>query len=316
VSSAWDGLENSLDRTELPHYAINANVPEDAFYTDRNIAEKCVDDFFLVCKKHKIKVSDYTFVEPSAGDGCFYDFLPDNKIGLDIASKDERIKKADFLTWKPHSERKYIVIGNPPFGHRGAIALAFIRRALLFAEVVAFILPMSFYSNGKGSNMKRVYGASLIHNKKLPPDSFYWPETGKTMSVNTVFQVWGKGYYKSVFQDYDISEFAEIYTCCSNPNRYCGLGRGRKYDCFIAGTFYKKVELVYDFEDVLYGSGYGLIIKKKKRDIIRLLKRTNWKEYCTEATNHCRHIRMFHLRNLLGENGFGTPIRKRQGDLF
>lgn len=312
MSSAWDGLENTLVRTELPHYAINVDVPEDAFYTERKIAEKCVNDFFRVCRKHKIRLSGYTFIEPSAGEGCFYDFLPDNKVGLDIAPRDTRIRKADFLTWKPARKGKYVVIGNPPFGHRGAIALAFVKRALLFADMVAFILPMSFYSNGKGSNMKRVEGAALIHNEKLPADAFYWPDTRKAVSVNTVFQVWARGDRNSVFTDYDVSEFVDIYTCCSHPNRYCGLGRGRKYDCYIASTFYKKVGLVYDFKDVLYGAGYGFVIRKRKQEIIRLLKKTDWTKFCTEATNHCRHIRMYHLRKLLGENGFGVPIDKRR----
>lgn len=315
MSSAWDGLENSLARTELPHYAINANMPNDAFYTDKSIAKKCVKNFRKVCREYKFKLSDYTFIEPSAGEGCFYDLLPPEKIGLDISPQDKRISKADFLTWKPHREGKYVVIGNPPFGHRGAIALAFIKRALLFADIVAFILPMSFYSNGKGSNMKRVPGASLIHNERLPACAFYEPATGKPMSINTVFQIWMKGHCRNVFTDYDVREFAEIYTCCSHPDRYCGLGRGRKYDCFIAGTFYNKIELVYDFKDVLYGSGYGLIIKKRKREIICLLRKADWKEYSTEATNHCKHIRMFHLRKLLGENGYGTPIPEN-GSLF
>lgn len=314
MSSAWDGLENSLRRTDLPHYAINPNAPDDAFYTDREIAKQCVDRFLAVCRRRRINLSQYTFIEPSAGEGCFYDFLPDNKIGLDISPRAENIRQADFLTWKPKGEGKYIVIGNPPFGHRGAIALAFIKRAFLFADLVAFILPMSFYSNGKGSNMKRTIaiGATLIHNEELPEDAFYWPDTGDTMSVNTVFQVWKKGMDKGVFTDYDISEFVDIYTCCSNPDRYCGLGRGRQYDCYIASTFYKNVEIVKNFEEVQYNSGIGFVIKKRKRDILRLLKRTDWTKYSTGATNHCRHIRMFHIRKLLGDNGFGRPIDSSQ----
>ena len=309
MSSAWDGLENSLRRTELPHYAVNIDAPEDAFYTDRTIARKCVHDVLAVCRKRKINLTDYTFIEPSAGEGCFYDFLPDNKIGLDIAPRSPQIRQADFLTWKPKRTGRHIVIGNPPFGHRGAIALAFVKRAFLFADMVAFILPMSFYTNGKGSNMKRTIalGATLIHNRQLPADAFYWPETGEPMSVNTVFQVWKRGTEKGVFTDYDISEFADIYTCCTNPDRFCGLGRGRKYDCFIASTFYHDNGIVFDFADVKYGSGIGLIIKQSKRDILRLLRRTDWTAYSTEATNHCRHIRMYHLRKLLGENGFGKP---------
>lgn len=305
--SAWDGLVNNRLITELPHYAVNKNSPEDSFFTDKNAAKHCFEVFCSVCEKQGIALSRRTFVEPSAGEGCFYDLLPRRKrIGLDIYPRDARIQKANFLMWYPKREDKYAVVGNPPFGVRGAMALAFLNRALLFADAVGFILPMSFYSNGKGSNMKRVKGAGLIHSEKLPSNVFYMPDTGDGMSVNTVFQVWAKGIKNKVFNDYDVSEYVDIYTCCSSPERYCGLGRGRKYDCFIASTFYRSVSIVNKFEDVLYGSGYGLIIKKEKRKIMNLLKETDWLEYCSDATNHCKHLRMYYLRKLLGDNGYGV----------
>lgn len=310
MSSAWDGLLNTPDITELPHYAVNKSLPEDTYFTDKAIAKRCYETFLDVCRKNAVALSNVTFIEPSAGEGCFYDLLPtDRRIGLDILPRNHRIHQANFLSWYPNEQGKYAVIGNPPFGVRGAMALAFLNRALLFADVAAFILPMSFYSNGKGSNMKRVRGAGLVHNEKLPSESFYMPDDSTApVSVNTVFQVWVKGVANSVFTDYDVSEYAEIYTCCSSPDRYCGLGRGRDYDCFIASTFYKNVGLVYDFGDVLYGSGYGLIIKKNKRAIMKLLKDADWHKHCSDATNHCKHIRMYHIRQLLGSAGYGAAI--------
>jgi len=58
----------------------------------------------------------------------------------------------------------------------------------------------------------------------------------------------------------------------------------------------------------LYGSGYGLIIKKEKTEILSLLQKIDWTRYCTEATNHCKHIRMHHIKTALGEHGFGQLI--------
>ncbi len=309
MNSAWDGLLNNREITELPHYAVNKNLPEDTFFTDRKVAAKCFNAFKRVCKEQGINTKGYTYIEPSAGEGCFYDLLPNKKLGLDICppSTNNQIWQADFLTWFPLRKGKYIVIGNPPFGVRGATALAFINRALLFADVVAFILPMSFYSNGKGTNMKRVRGASLIHSEKLPSESFYMPKSKEIVSVNTVFQIWVKGVKKQVFDDYDVSEYVDIYTCCSSPARYCGLGHGRNYDCFIASTFYKSgLRIVKDFEDVQYGSGYGFMIKRKKREIMKVLRNADWTQYCSDATNHCNHIRMYHIRKLLSDNGYGS----------
>ena len=309
MSSAWDGLLNTPEITELPHYAISKKAPEDAYFTRRDVAEHCMAQLEAVCKRRRIDLAEYLFVEPSAGEGCFYDHFPPGttKLAVDIDPKQDYVIKADYLRWWPdEANHKFAVIGNPPFGHRGAMALAFVNRSLLFADLVAFILPMSFYSNGKGTNMKRVQGATLLHNELLERESFYNPETGEPVSVNTVFQVWRKGKHKSVFTDYDVSEYAEIYTCCSAPNRYCGLGRGREYDCFIASTFFgSDIGIVPTFDQVKYGSGYGIIIKKNKRKVLDVLSKANWVKHSTIATNSCRHIRMFHIREILGKAGLG-----------
>lgn len=307
MSSAWDGLVNNREITELPHYAVNETLPEDSFFTDRMIATHCYKTFHDVCKHHDINLTGYKFIEPSAGEGCFYDLLPPRSIALDIIPRHDKIMQADFLKWYPARAHRYAVIGNPPFGVRGAMALAFLNRSLLFADLVAFILPMSFYSNGKGSNMKRVKGATLLHNEQLPADAFYMPETGKRVTIKSLFQVWKRGAGKAVFTDYDVSDYVDIYTCCSAPNRYCGLGRGRTYDCFISSTFYKDdLRIVDNFDDVLYGSGYGIIVKKDKQKIMRILRNADWTQYCSDATNSCRHVRMYHIRKLLGDNGIGT----------
>ncbi len=310
MSSAWAGLQNNIGITEIPHYAINKTIPEDTFFTEKKVAYSCFNKFKDICKKNKIKLKDYYFIEPSVGDGCFYDLLPKNKkIGIDIKTRKDYFLKTDFLKWYPAKEKKYIVIGNPPFGVRGALALAFIKRAFLFADIVAFILPMSFYSNGKGSNMKRVENAFLLHNEKLNSNSFYLPNTNKNIGVNTVFQIWKKGKKKNVFTDYDVSDFVDIFTVCSSPARLCGLHRIGKYDCYIASSFYKdKIKIVKTFEEVNYGSGYGIIIKKEKGKIKKILENTDWVKYCSDATNHCKHIRMFHIRKCLFNNGIGIKL--------
>lgn len=304
MSSAWDGLLNNERVTQLPHYAVNRALPEDTFFTERAVAKHCYRSFREAAAD--LDLRRHTFVEPSAGEGCFFDLLPARRrIGIDIRPRRDDIRQADFLTWYPDRKGKYIVIGNPPFGVRGAYALAFINRAFLFADLVAFILPMSFLSNGKGVNMKRVSNAHLIHSEKLHADSFYLPENGKKVSVKSVFQVWKKGPGKGIFADYDISDYATLYTVCSAPSRRCGMDKIGKYDCYIASTYYKEVGIVKSFEEVNYGSGYGLIIHKNKAKVLQALRRADWNKYASDATNHCKHIRMHSIRQCLGEAGFG-----------
>ena len=138
--------------------------------------------------------SNYTYIETSAGCGCFYNTLPKKKrIGIDIDPKlkDINIIKKDYLQYKPSKNTKNIVIGNPPFVLRGNLALQFINHSFNFADIVAFILPQLFESDGKGSCMGRVKGYTLAHSEKLPPNSFYTPD-GKDININTIFQVWAK----------------------------------------------------------------------------------------------------------------------------
>ena len=90
----------------------------------------------------------------------------------------------------PPAASRYIVIGNPPFGLRGHLALQFINHSAEFADMVAFILPQLFESDGKGVPSKRVdKRLRLAHSEKLPAASFEKPD-GSPVNISTVFQVW------------------------------------------------------------------------------------------------------------------------------
>lgn len=58
-------------------------------------------------------------------------------------------------------------------------------------DVVTFILTPLFNSTGKGLPMKRVKGYKLAYTKKLPRNSYEYPD-GTLVDVATIFQVWIK----------------------------------------------------------------------------------------------------------------------------
>lgn len=309
MSSAWDGLINDKTKTELPHYAVSKKLPADSYFTSSDTAQRCMS----IVKK-VFPDEEYSYVEPAAGEGAFYDLFPsDRRIGIELHDrKREEFLQTDFLTWYPDQENKYVVIGNPPFGVRGAIALAFVNRSLLFAEYVAFILPMSFHSNGKGSNMKRVQNGHLIHSEILENESFFSPDTNKYIKINSLFQVWKKGVGKSLFPTIDVSEFADIYTTCSAPDRLCGLDKIGVYDFYVSSTFFgNSLQTVYSFDDVKYGSGYGIIIKKCKNKIMKQIKNVEWNNYASLATNSCKHIRKHSIEKCLYDLGYGQDLDKK-----
>ena len=181
----------------IPSWVRGREVSFDQHNTAPNISAYCWESFQNLLKRDNQKITEYQIIEPSAGTGSFYDLLPENnRIGIDIEKftgyHDEYIQ-ADFLTWAPlNKERKYLAIGNPPFGYRGWLALSFLNHAAEFCDYVAFILPMGFQSEGKGSLKYRVKGMTLVHHEILPENLFIKHNGDKT-SVNTLWQIWKKG---------------------------------------------------------------------------------------------------------------------------
>lgn len=292
--------------TQLPDYAINKSLPADSYFTSKSTADKCFDMF-----NSTVDTSNYTFIEPSAGGGIFYDLMPaDRRIGIELHNRSEKFIQQDYLSWYPSDmSKKYVAIGNPPFGIRGAYALAFLNRSLLFCDYVGFVLPMSFNSNGKGSNMKRVTNGHLILSQELAQEGFYSPDNKKEICVNTIFQIWKGGKGNCLFPNYDVSNYIEIYTVSNAKKRECGLDKIGKYDFYVSSSFFgNKLSTVYNFEDVKYGSGYGVIIKNNKDEILSKISDIDWNNYAHLATNSCKHIRKYSIETCLYNLGFGNIL--------
>ena len=156
----------------------------DQFYTNHNIAVKC-----LKTLNTHINYSDFDYIlEPSAGTGSFYKLLPiDKRIGLDLEPKYEGIRQLNFFDFNPEKDKKYLVIGNPPFGRISSLAVKFFNKSAEFSDCIAFIIPRTFkrvsIQNKLDLNFK------LIYNEDLPmkPCCF----TPK-MSAKCSFQIWKK----------------------------------------------------------------------------------------------------------------------------
>lgn len=273
-------------------YTSYTSKEKDQFFTPVDIAKQCLGIFLRVTG---VDLSAYTCIEPSAGDGSFLKCLPPGSIGLDIEPRGDGILKQDYLSWTPpNTDAKYIVVGNPPFGLRGHLALQFINHSYPFADYVAFILPQLFESDGKGSPRKRVVGYNLIHSEKLTT-SFYTPE-GVDVNVNGVFQIWSKltsnadyaleTIDKSRLTVYSISNGGTIATT-RNKNM---IG---KCDVYIPSTCFGRENMrVYEsFEALPNGKGYGIVFHVDKSDMIRKAKTIDWTSVSFLSTNSAFNLR-------------------------
>ena len=162
----------------------------DQFYTKETIAKLCWNHLIDITPSLNKNIKDLFFLEPSAGKGAFYKLMPEQRrIGMDLEPKCDSVKSQNFLKtlkieFEPHHT---VIVGNPPFGKRGNLAVAFFNHAAHLAETVAFIVPVIF----RKFRVHKKLDARMkfISKLELPKESFEF-DNGKAYSVNTEFQVW------------------------------------------------------------------------------------------------------------------------------
>jgi hypothetical protein len=269
---------------------------KDQFYTPITAARYCYDKSVEVIKKYGCDPMKYLYIEPSAGSGSFLELLPSGRrIGIDIEPNKKEIKKGDYLCYKPPvEEKKIIVIGNPPFGLRGQLALKFINHSSDFADYVCFILPQLFESDGKGVPRKRVKGLNLVHSEKLRTE--FLDPTGKKIRVECIFQVWSK---YNVNPEYIIKEIdtsvIKIYSLSDGgtPSSTRNKKMFNKCDIYIPSTCFGKENMRYydTFEKLPRKKGYGVVFNKNKKENIKKFKKLDWSNIGFLSTNSAYNIR-------------------------
>ena len=274
---------------------------KDQFFTPNITAKYCYSKFIEIITANGDSEKNYTFIEPSAGNGVFLKILPDNRrIGFDIDPKFSEINKQDYLDWIPEEDKKYIVIGNPPFGLRGQLALKFINHSSKFADYVCFILPQLFESDGKGVPRKRVTNLNLIHSENLNTN-FESPD-GKNINVRCIFQIWSKFHknhkYNIIKQNnsnlkvYSLSDGGTPSTTRNKKMFY-------KCDCYIPSTCFGKDNMKYynTFDELPRKKGYGIVFLKNKQKNIEKFKNIDWSSKAFLSTNSAYNIRSSQIIN-------------------
>jgi hypothetical protein len=168
----------------------------DKFYTKEEIAEQCYFEFkkFVQSFLTKEEMSNVCYIEPSAGSGIFLKCIQEDKIGFDIEPTDNgqyKIQKIDFLKEDisklfVDKKKKYLIIGNPPFGKKSKLAIDFINKAFEYSDIVGFILPIQFYKWSAQSKIHKE--AKLIYSQDLPENSFKL--LNKDYKIRCCFQIW------------------------------------------------------------------------------------------------------------------------------
>ncbi|MCL2040010.1 MAG: hypothetical protein FWG85_06240, partial [Bacteroidetes bacterium] len=79
----------------------NTNNLLDQYFTNKELASNLYSKTKSIIKKYEKNMNDYFWIEPSVGEGCFFNLLPNNKrIGVDISSLRDDVIKSDYLEYK------------------------------------------------------------------------------------------------------------------------------------------------------------------------------------------------------------------------
>lgn len=278
-------------------YSEFSSKQKDQFFTPNETAKYCVDKSFEILSQLGESLEDLVFIEPSAGDGSFLAFLPkDQTIAMDIEPRANSIYERDFLSFNPspREDKKVVLIGNPPFGLRGNLALRFMNHASKFADYVCFILPQLFESDGKGSPRKRVEGFHLYHTEKLKTD-FYDP-SGRDVAVKVIFQVWSKDHInEKLLISGEKSDKVKVYSLSlgDSPSQIRNKDMIGKCDAYLPSTCYgkSKMRAYKSFEELPGRKGYGVVFLKNRETLKEKVFKLNWAEQAFLSTNSALNLR-------------------------
>ena len=249
-------------------------IQNDKYYTPPDLAQYCVEK-----TKEIIGADNITeYIEPSAGTGVFLDYLDKPYLAYDIEPEDDRVKQADWLSVNLDYKKGRCIIGNPPFGDKNNLSVAFFKKSIYLCDYISFILPISQYKNDT-----KLFEFDLIYSEDLKNRQF------SDRIVRCCFNIYKKNSnglnLKPKYKLRDVEIVERIKN--NNPKRE------KKFDI---------LNNSYDLRILAWGSGTGKILdkhdkqyakefiviihnKKYKDTIINKLMNVNWKdEYPMTAT--------------------------------
>lgn len=284
-------------------YSKFSHKEKDQFFTNQTTATYCYNKSIEILNKLNVNLSEYQFIEPSVGDGSFYDLFPkDRRIGIDIEPRCENVIQNDFLTWHPKTN-KNICIGNPPFGLRGHLALKFINHASKFCDFVCFILPQLFNSDGKGTCKSRVNNLNLIHNEIID-SSFYYPDKTE-VSVNVVFQIWSKNH--QILEDViDLNNIIKLYSLSDGGTPGSTRNKQHLYTCdfYLPSTCFGEdnIRVYSHFEELPHRRGYGIVSLIDKTILNNIMNDISWSDVAFRSTNGAYNLRFDIIKKEIWKN--------------
>jgi predicted RNA methylase len=250
----------------------------DQFFTLPSNAER-----FLGILNGMYPLDGYDIVlEPSAGNGSFYNVMPNNKVGLDLEPLADGIQKMDFFDYQPPSNKRVATVGNPPFGRKGKLAKEFFNRAAEYSDVIAFVLP-AIFAKGTFTNTLDPWFHKVYEEFT---DEFVTPDN-QEKKINCVFQIWKKFDYKrdrvTQIKEHPDFEMTHRHIAWTSQEEIDQLAQ--EYH-FLYGQISHRVQ---EIEGITKGSQF--FVKAKDDNVRKIFERMNFdhlKKYSMGAVSLSR----------------------------
>ncbi len=266
--------------------SINKNTNKldlDQYYTSYEDMEYCVNKAWDIIYDLGYSVSE--FLEPSAGEGVFSDYLMTSGldvIAIDIEPKGENIIKADYLTYDIEYKKGRFVIGNPPYGARLNMAQKFYKKSVQIADYIAFILPIS-----QLNNTQSMYEFDLVYSEDLGKLVF-----SDSRKVHCCLNVYVRP--KNGLNKKKKSKLEDITIIRQDKKGYDDIKEDIRICYWGDGTVGKVLK-----HDEHYSGEYKIIINNKdlKDEIIDFFNTIDWKKELNSTA--MKKIQQFHIIEML-----------------
>ena len=261
----------------------------DKYYTSDETAQHCIDVARKILGNQVTEV-----IEPSAGNGSFSKKLK-TCIAYDLEPEDDSVIQQDFLKLELPYKKGRLFIGNPPYGSRNNLAMAFCNKAFELGDFVAFILPIS-----QLNNTQSIYKFDLIYSEDLGKKNY----SGRI--IHCCYNIY-KRPESGVFnkhRKFGNSEILEIRESIKNKNpKRNRIVSGFDYDIAVC-AWGAAIGKILDFEGQYVKEFYIKVKKDNLRDkVVDLIKNAKWQElYPMTAVPNLLHWQVYkHLKQQIPE---------------
>ncbi|HBJ1650926.1 TPA: hypothetical protein LA460_000145 [Clostridium botulinum] len=245
-----------------------SKIPLDKYYTSKDLAKYIVKKTKNIIGENNI----IEYLEPSAGEGVFLDYLDKPYLAYDIEPENNGIIKQDFLELNLEYKQGRCIIGNPPFGVHNYTSVKFYKKSIQLGDYIAFILPISQLNNNI-----YMYEFDLIYSEDLGKRNY------SGISIHCCFNIYKRnpiGLNKK--PNYDLKD-VELRTVNRGKSRNDKIPE--KYDFSISG-YGASCGKICECENEYCQQIYFIIHNKEFKDrIVELMKNTNWKNICNSTAS-------------------------------